>query len=596
MQLMLFMVTTMVAGIQQSFLMLKSSPSRTLKFSPLILRLKTLSLSTKAEDNQTVLPKISYDHALKSLDQWKISSSNAGISDSLENIVQVIDSDGDGVKAAVYLSDRWFTTKSKAYHACKEGRVTVNGRKIYASKVLLLGDKLEIEFAKPVVQIMTNNTTEINNIDLNAVSQLQKLVNFTRHILDERRNPPLHILYEDNDFAVVFKPSGIHSMKWIGTMKKQLFALDDVLPLVLNSPEIIEIAGIGISDSLKRPLPCHRLDARVSGCLLIAKTQRAMADLSKQFEFRYVKKEYAAILAGNLTEILLRDSLETRPSFLTLINSPEESNSDIGGVFGLHRKGKITDMIDGFDALTELRLVDITSCSVYGALTTVILYPKTGRRHQLRRHMAVLGCPIIGDDLYHDAACLPINERLMAIQAVSVGTLKSEVGATKETDDREEEEGGLGLETDRGKDEGQPDSYSDKDNYNKTTDFGKIIDPSFTSSSILSDSAFKASTTTREVRKGVGIFLVCTALDFYHPLKTLSGALPKDLSLSFVIGQDIDKPLQMEQQLQQNQELSDIDDRVRVRVECEVGPRFARLKEKAQKGYDWNVQSKGQLQ
>jgi hypothetical protein len=86
----------------------------------------------------------------------------------------------------------------------------------------------------------------------------------------------------------------------------------------------------------------YRLDARVSGCLLIAKTQRAMGDLSKQFEFRYVKKEYAAILAGNLTEILLRDSLETRTSLLTLVDSLEEHALDIGGVFGLHRQGKIT--------------------------------------------------------------------------------------------------------------------------------------------------------------------------------------------------------------------------------------------------------------
>jgi 23S rRNA-/tRNA-specific pseudouridylate synthase len=253
---MLLTVTIVVAVIQQSFGMLKSI--RSLKVSPLKLRLKPLFMSTKAESNQIFLPRISYEDASKSLDQWKISSAAAGISDSLENIVQVIDADGDGVRAAVYLSERWFTTKSKAYNACKEGQVTVNGRRIYASKVLLLGDKLEIEFPKPVDEIMIYNSTEINDIDLSAVSQLQKLVNFTSHILDERRHPPLHILYEDNDFAVVFKPSGIHSMKWIGTMKKQLFALDDLLPLVLKPPEIIQTSGINISDSLKRPLPCHR--------------------------------------------------------------------------------------------------------------------------------------------------------------------------------------------------------------------------------------------------------------------------------------------------------------------------------------------------
>jgi hypothetical protein len=182
--------------------------------------------------------------------------------------------------------------------------------------------------------------------------------------------------------------------------------------------------------------------------------------------------------------------------------------------------------------------------------------------------MAVLGCPIIGDDLYHTAAYLPVNERLIAIQAVSVGTLKTEVGTTIETNDRGEEVGELGLEADRGNDEGGSESYSDKGNYSKTIDVGEFVDPSFTSSAILFDSAFKSST-TREVRKGVGIFLVCTALDFYHPIKTLSGRLPKDLSLSFLI-EEKDKTLEIEQQLQLNQELSGIEDRVRLRVECKV--------------------------
>jgi hypothetical protein len=222
------------------------------------------------------------------------------------------------------------------------------------------------------------------------------------------------------------------------------------------------------------------------------------------------------------------------------------------------------------------------------------------------RHMAALGCPIVGDDLYNDAAYLPIGERSMAIQAVSVGRQKTDGKEEEERvlgSDREGEGGlgsgldreglglgfdkeGLGLELDRGKEEeGGQKSYTDVEV--EIIDINDNKRPLFPSNPI--DPAVKASKTT-EVRKGVGIFLVCTALDFYHPLKTISGALPKDL-----IGdlQDENNQLQIEQQGNQQ---SSIDDRVRMRVECKVGPRFARLKEKAQKGYEWNVQSKGQLQ
>ena len=60
---------------------------------------------------------------------------------------------------------------------------------------------------------------------------------------------------------------------------------------------------------------------------------------------------------------------------------------------------------EGRVGVTEVRIVTVTPCSVYGALTTLDLRPLTGRRHQLRIACALgLGAPIVGDDLYHDAA------------------------------------------------------------------------------------------------------------------------------------------------------------------------------------------------
>ena len=53
--------------------------------------------------------------------------------------------------------------------------------------------------------------------------------------------------------------------------------------------------------------------------------------------------------------------------------------------------------------------LQVTPCNVYGHLTKVSLRPLTGRKHQLRQHCAALGTPIMGDDLYHDAAHVPLK-------------------------------------------------------------------------------------------------------------------------------------------------------------------------------------------
>lgn len=100
----------------------------------------------------------------------------------------------------------------------------MNGYKSYGTRILKHGDEVVIKKLeeKPFVE---------PNLD-----KISKLVNFTNHLLEETRNPPLKILYEDNDIAVVLKPAGIHSLQWLGPMKKNYFCLDDSLPFVLTPP------------------------------------------------------------------------------------------------------------------------------------------------------------------------------------------------------------------------------------------------------------------------------------------------------------------------------------------------------------------------
>ena len=490
----------------------------------------SIVVNRAVQQSRFVTSKISYEDAVRSLGNWALSSAASKPSNAVKNVVTTIDSDGSGLRAADYLIGRWFSTKSHANSACKHGKVSLNGKKIYSSRILEAGDSLEIDFVEsPPPSQSAEDKIRAETI---AAVELRRLLNFTSHILDQRRYPPLHILYEDDDVAVVFKPSGIHSLKWIGTMKKKLFALDDILPLIITPPAIKYESGSGTNDSLKRPLPCHRLDARVSGCLIVAKTQRAMSDVSKQFENRYIDKEYTAILAGNLTKTLERDGLTTKASLVDWVES--------GGV----RVGRITDPIDGFDAATGLQILDISPCPVYGALTTVVLSPYTGRRHQLRRHCAAIGCPIMGDDLYHNAGMLPAAERQSAIAALSVGKIK--VNGTMD-----DEEG-----------------YDSEDSQDSAVSSSSDTQPS---------SDDQVLTAAEGVRKKVGIFLMCTGVEFYHPTQTLSGLDATD-SMGSPRAQDI-----------QGTPVFENIDRIKVRVRCDEVPRFMKLREKAKKGHDWQM-------
>ena len=544
----------------------------------LVLSLMFLYLSSRVIRSDALLltrylsSRISYDDAMISLGSWARSSAVSKSPSSIDNVSNVINSDASGLRAIDYLVGRWFTTKGTANIACRSGKVCLNGKKIYSSKRLTTGDELVIDFTEDVVP--ERSAEEVAMAEKVASLELHRLVNYTSHILDERRYPPLHILYEDNDLAVVFKPSGIHSLKWLGTMKRKMFALDDILPLVLTPPIIVTDTNGSSSDSMKRPIPCHRLDARVSGCLIVAKTSKAQSDLSKQFEQRYVEKEYRAILAGNLTEAIRRDSTLSQASIVEWVAS-SKSDDDLGTQI----RGRITDPIDGFEAITEIEIVEISPCNVYGALTTVTLFPRTGRRHQLRRHCAAMGCPIIGDDLYHDAAMHPPRNRKAAIEALSVGRIKTSSATDDDSNDSDESD----IDPSR--------SFTDSPTNSSPLDEAGIATPL---------DGVSAEFMKEGVRKKVGIFLMCTGLEFYHPTHTLSGQSVTDQMSSAQSTSAADPGALEANRLEAVTEIhgqagldeSSVEpfvDRIKISVRCEESPRFARLKDKALKGHLWQL-------
>lgn len=162
---------------------------------------------------------------------------------------------------------------------------------------------------------------------------------------------PLKVHFEDDHLAVIDKPAGLP------TSGNQYRTVANALQFNL-SPS-------GAPDALPWPRPVHRLDALTSGLLLVAKSHRAAIALGRQFEKKAVQKTYLAIVAGKVPPA-----------------------------------GIVQEPIDGQEAHTEFRLIQQVRSLKVEWISLLELCPRTGRTHQLRRHLAGIGCPILGDVLY----------------------------------------------------------------------------------------------------------------------------------------------------------------------------------------------------
>jgi 23S rRNA pseudouridine1911/1915/1917 synthase len=176
---------------------------------------------------------------------------------------------------------------------------------------------------------------------------------------------PLSIVYEDESLIVIDKPPGMvvhpapgHSG---GTLVNALLHHCD------------DLAGIG---GVERPGIVHRLDKDTSGLIVAAKTDACMQSLTHQFKERDIHKVYLALAKG------------TFESKTGTIDVPI-------GRHKTHRKKMSTHTSAGRDAQTRYEVIRQLDGYAY-----LQLFPRTGRTHQLRVHLASIGHPILGDSLY----------------------------------------------------------------------------------------------------------------------------------------------------------------------------------------------------
>ena len=175
---------------------------------------------------------------------------------------------------------------------------------------------------------------------------------------------PLSVVYEDADLVVVDKPAGLPVHPGPGHPDGTL-----VNGLLARCPDIRGIGGE------LRPGIVHRLDLDTSGLLVVAKTQLAHQNLTEQMKRRETLKEYMAMAVGLVT--------------------PESGVIDAPiGRDPRHRQ-RMAVTVGGRNARTHYRTAE--NLPEHSLLSVQL---ETGRTHQIRVHLAYLGYPILGDDVY----------------------------------------------------------------------------------------------------------------------------------------------------------------------------------------------------
>ncbi len=246
-----------------------------------------------------------------------------------------VEAEWAGKRLDVFLSEKAELTRSRTEKLIRDGMAALDGKKT----------------VKPGAPLKEGQLVEL---DIPEVKQVELTP----------QDLPIRVVYQDDDLAVVFKPSGmvVHPAAGNpdGTMVNALMMKLDGL------------SGIG---GEMRPGIVHRIDKDTSGLLLVAKNDRSHLFLSEQIKEHTVQRAYLSILIGRL----------------------KENEGDVHGPIGRHPtdRKKMAIVPDGREAHTHYKVLE----ELRGA-TLIEARLTTGRTHQIRVHMASLGHPVLGDPVY----------------------------------------------------------------------------------------------------------------------------------------------------------------------------------------------------
>jgi 23S rRNA pseudouridine1911/1915/1917 synthase len=213
------------------------------------------------------------------------------------------------------------------------------------------------------------------------------------HILPE--NIPIEVLYEDDDLLAINKPAGIvvHPTKGhqSGTLANGI------------------IAYMQAKGESYKPRFIGRLDMGTSGVILVGKNAHAQSSFVAQADKGTTEKCYIAVVHG----------------------VPEPQNGIIDEPILLREPEAPRRIVDnaGYPSRTRYEVAEVLAGGKYGECSVVKCELETGRTHQIRVHMAHIGCPLLGDELYGKSELELINRQ--ALHAISISFAHPRTGEKK---------------------------------------------------------------------------------------------------------------------------------------------------------------------
>ena len=163
-------------------------------------------------------------------------------------------------------------------------------------------------------------------------------------------NQNLDVIFQDDYLAIIRKPAGI-------------LVSGNVFKTVTNA--LVQNLEKSTLPNATKPQPVHRLDFATTGVLLIGKTTQSITALNNLFKNKGVQKNYYAITIGKMA-----------------------------------KSGVIDTLVEHKKAVSNYTVLSSVNSKRFGILNLVDLSPKTGRKHQLRKHLFSIGNPILGDKDY----------------------------------------------------------------------------------------------------------------------------------------------------------------------------------------------------